>query len=338
MKMVDDYLIKFKIVNESTLDFYRYAANMHHCNWVSWLPEKLPAKAENLFICEYIRGHPFFSFDLQYNVVINELEYAIQFKFGPNNNNNNSSGSGRANKWTTGTLITNSRAKLPVELVTIDRTTHNQLLTFVIRPTGEGKSFVKRLKMEMLKSIENRLRDSSQQHLLQSDDDLSNECNSDPFKSLYWNVKNIGWKSRLRKSHRSIMIRIVNLTRRCMCLALPIQTEETVNDITMLEEGFWVEFPSEQIPPLCGTEFGCKSGGFFNGTRGRCIYKMAGEPGHFIFWWEQAPMGSSRAGGAHSNHLYSVVTHVESLNESTAIFHITHSNCPPIIATQARYV
>lgn len=144
-----------------------------------------------------------------------------------------------------------------------------------------------------------------------------------------WNVRNIDWKRRLRKAHRSLLIRIVNLTSFMFVL------DRRGGDRLSLEEGLWVEvrdshtmwmwgdprpyeafkkifgvqlesyialllalisvyramlgcfffrlvlqFPCEEIPPLCCTEFGCQSDGFLLGTGGSCTYLIANQPGY----------------------------------------------------------
>lgn len=55
-----------------------------------------------------------------------------------------------------------------------------------------------------------------------------------PF-SFVWGVSNFDWQRRLRKAHRSLMLRIVNLTTRTFLL------DKQASNQLVLEEGLWVE-------------------------------------------------------------------------------------------------
>eukprot|EP00916_Digyalum_oweni_P014490 GHVL01023753.1.p1 GENE.GHVL01023753.1~~GHVL01023753.1.p1 ORF type:complete len:549 (+),score=64.34 GHVL01023753.1:382-2028(+) len=151
--------------------------------------------------------------------------------------------------------------------------------------------------------------------------DVSTETKPIPF-GIRRVIRNPGWKVRLRKGHKSLLIRVVNFTRVAM-------TRIVETFPLGLKVGNWIEFPSELIPAFGGcAEFGVRSGDPFGGTQGCLMYDIGGCG--LVVNWKQPGLGSlSVTVDVNGGNRYSAVTHHDEINENTLACHITEPSRPP---------
>ncbi|XP_026190816.1 uncharacterized protein LOC34622213 [Cyclospora cayetanensis] len=309
---------EFHFVNLTSVTFYRHLHILHHGNWRRQPLEAIQPRQEMVCLSEATRSLGTFSGKIQYAVILSGIEYIIcsEFEIPVLGENKHVSAMG---------CNVDSRAQGLPEAKSLFELTYSADLTvfskFVVnvRETPEGSAFIKQCREELHLALES-LRSSSAPIL----PDPAVLPPSLPSHFL-WNVRNIDWKRRLRKAHRSLLIRIVNLT------SFPLVLDRRGGDRVTLEEGLWIEFPSEEIPPLCCSEFGCQSDGFLLGTGGSCTYLVANQQGHLLFVWDQPGMGGCRSLGVHSSRSLRVFRHSENLNEGTLVFHVIDPTNPPLI-------
>eukprot|EP00923_Selenidium_pygospionis_P033931 GHVN01059387.1.p1 GENE.GHVN01059387.1~~GHVN01059387.1.p1 ORF type:complete len:572 (+),score=44.55 GHVN01059387.1:338-2053(+) len=146
-------------------------------------------------------------------------------------------------------------------------------------------------------------------------------------KDFIWNVRNVDWMTRLRKAHISLRIRIVNLTLYTMKLSV----KRGRKPLLPLEDGVWVEFPNEVIPPHCCTEFGVQSEALFVGTAGCVNYELSGQDMTITFAWNQRGVWSFRSWNEQTVERFAISIHTERLNEGSVIFHVLDPNVLPKI-------
>lgn len=152
--------------------------------------------------------------------------------------------------------------------------------------------------------------------------------------SFIINVKNYDWKKRLRKSHKSLYILIINFTRQ----TLNLSDQKGIKSM-MLSEGNWVEFPNEKIPSLRCAEFGCNSDGMFSSISGFCKYNFMNESCDLHVYWDINNVNSKIKCSIKNSTKYTVVKNVELFNECTAIFHILeYYFYPPIKILECRAI
>ncbi|OEH79073.1 hypothetical protein cyc_05936 [Cyclospora cayetanensis] len=307
---------EFHFVNLTSVTFYRHLHILHHGNWRRQPLEAIQPRQEMVCLSEATRSLGTFSGKIQYAVILSGIEYIIcsEFEIPVLGENKHVSAMG---------CNVDSRAQGLPEAKSLFELTYSADLTvfskFVVnvRETPEGSAFIKQCREELHLALES-LRSSSAPIL----PDPAVLPPSLPSHFL-WNVRNIDWKRRLRKAHRSLLIRIVNLT------SFPLVLDRRGGDRVTLEEGLWIEFPSEEIPPLCCSEFGCQSDGFLLGTGGSCTYLVANQQGHLLFVWDQPGMGGCRSLGVHSSRSLRVFRHSENLNEGTLVFHLEEARALP---------
>ncbi|EPR63077.1 hypothetical protein TGPRC2_255880 [Toxoplasma gondii TgCatPRC2] len=311
-------------VNNTSVVWYRHLHSVHHGCWLQPPLESIFPNQTMVCLAECTRSFGSFSGKIQYAVVLNDVEYIVSSEFevpilGDNRH--------------VSVMGCNADPRIkkmpdPMKLFelsyTADTFVYSKFLV-TVKETAEGSVFLQKCREELEQALKEFYQVSPQG--LADPLDLPSRI---PMHFV-WNVKNVDWKKRLRKSHRSMLIRIVNLTTHLLVLDHRREEKER------LEEGVWLEFPSEQIPPLCLTEFGCHSDGFLFGTGGSCTYLIPGRPGQFVFFWDQPGMGGCRSLGVHTGKAFRVFKHTENLNEGTIVFHVIDPSHPPCVQiVQAR--
>lgn len=311
-------------INNTSVVWYRHLHSTHHGCWLQPPRESIFPNQTMVCLAECTRSFGSFSGKIQYAVVLNDVEYIVSSEFevpilGDNRH--------------VSVMGCNSdprKKKMPDPLkifelaYTADTFVYSKFLV-TVKETAEGSVFLQKCREELEQALAGFYQACPQ--------GLADPLDIPPRIPMHfvWNVKNVDWKKRLRKSHRSMLIRIVNLTTHLLVLDRRREEKER------LEEGIWLEFPSEQIPPLCLTEFGCQSDGFLFGTGGSCTYLIPGRPGQFVFFWDQPGMGGCRSLGVHTGKAFRVFKHTENLNEGTIVFHVIDPSHPPCVQiVQAR--
>ncbi|EAA18837.1 hypothetical protein [Plasmodium yoelii yoelii] len=150
--------------------------------------------------------------------------------------------------------------------------------------------------------------------------------------SFIINIKNYDWETRLRKSHKSLYILIINFTRQTLVLPDIKKGKSSV-----LTDGNWVEFPSEKIASLRCSEFGCNNDGMFSSINGYCKYKFMNESCYLNIFWDINNVNSTIKCNIKNTTKYTIIKNVEIYNECTAVFHILeYYYYPPIKLLECR--
>ncbi|KAL8271100.1 hypothetical protein Esti_004954 [Eimeria stiedai] len=306
---------EFHFVNLTSVTFYRHLHILHHGGWKRQPPEAIQPREEMVCLSEATRSLGTFSGKIQYAVVLAGVEYIIcsEFEIPVLGESKHVSVMG-CNVDARAQQLPEAKNLFDLSF-TADSAVFSKFVV-TLREKPEGAAYVANCRRELHLALEQQVEGCSF--------DPTNLPSEIPLHFL-WNVRNVDWRRRLRRAHRSLLIRIVNLTGFLFVL------DKRGADRLPLEEGVWVEFPSEQIPPLCCTEFGCQSDGFLLGTGGSCTYLIANQPGHLLFVWDQPGMGGCRSLGVHSTRVLRVFRHSENLNEGTIVFHVIDPANPPLI-------
>lgn len=339
-----------QIFNETTFTLYRSSQRLKHGKWLTWLPEKIsPETNVTISFCSSHSIHSY-ALSLNYGIIFGKIKYLLQIKssrtsngckitseFNPYEQLEHNKNENPLRDFDYSDSST-SLCKVYNEVVESSKSSSDQapVCKYVVRiqETREGARFISELRGRLKDKIlrkedlygENGVIPKYSSHM---DHGKTNDTSLD----FSWDYRTSDWLDILRRSHRSILIRIVNLTGKHMKLALP--SNDSTNNVLM-GEGIWVEYPNEEIPSLCGTDFGCKCSGFFGEISGKCVYAVLGESGTFEFSWEQSSIGSLYVNAHHTLNSYIIVKHVESLNEAIAIFHIMDQSHPPLRILMAR--
>ncbi|KAL8424954.1 hypothetical protein Efla_007256 [Eimeria flavescens] len=305
---------EFHFVNLTSAVFYRHLHILHHGEWKRQPLEAVQPREEMVCLSEATRSLGSFTGKIQYAVVLAGVEYIIcsEFDIPVLGENKHVSVMG-CNVDAKSQGLPEAKALFELSF-RADFTVYSKFVV-TVRETPEGTAYLKKCRVELHLALE---------QIEGSECDISNPPSDVPLHFL-WNVRNVDWKRRLRRAHRSLLIRIVNLTSFFFVL------DRRGADRLTMEEGLWVEFPSEEIPPLCCSEFGCQSDGFLLGTGGSCTYVIPNQPGHLLFVWDQPGMGGCRSLGVHSTGSLRVFRHSENLNEGTLVFHVLDPANPPLI-------
>lgn len=324
-------LFEIRLYNETSIVLHRHSHSLKHGTWRSWLPERIATGSDVAVSCSFSRTFHGICFSIKYGTILNRVRYLLHIQlerrngeetfsavFVPENEVENALGGRSVSIDGTCPVI----FKVHYELADYDGSDRSMKCFRVrVQETTDGSLYIKGLKecMEQL-LIQKGVVSYHNAKVGGLEAYQVYESLPDDFT---WSASSSVWLPRLRRSNRSILIRIVNFSGKQLKLILDPSS-------TFLEEGHWVEYPSEDIPNLCGTAFGVRSTGFFGGTGGKCVYSIMGESGTLTFSWEQPAMGSLTATGTHSMGKYSIAKHVESLNEGTIMFHIYDINPPQI--------
>ncbi|GBE58562.1 hypothetical protein, conserved [Babesia ovata] len=324
-------VFQFVLCNETSIVVHRHSHSIKHGSWSTWLPERVFAGTEATISCSFSRAFSGVCLTLNYGAILNRERYLLHIKlervggddvlsavFAPEGDGTQSPRSNLDRTDSTCPVI------FKVHHEIIDCGSGGRFCkTFRIRvqETADGSLYIKGLK-ECIEELVQRRDDVSKCQVAEGGIEAFQMYESLP-DDFTWSWSTSSWLDRLRKSNRSVLIRIVNLSGKHMKLLLG-------DGGTTLDDGQWVEYPAEDLPHLCCTEFGVRSTGFFGGTGGRCVYNILGESGALNFSWEQPSIGSMVASGVHSKGKYSIAKHFEPFNEATLTYHI-YDVVPPTI-------
>lgn len=322
-------LFDVRLHNETSIVLHRHSHSVKHGTWRSWLPERIPASSDVGFSCSFTRTFNGVCFCLNYGAVLNRVRYLLQIQLERNGSDESISAvfvpEAQVESAINGRAISIDNTcpvifKVHHERIDCEKTDRSKKSFRVrVQETADGNLYIKGLKecMEQLiagnPSASSRYAPAGGLEAYRIYESLPDD--------FTWSTSTSTWISRLRKSTRSVLIRIVNYTGKQLKLIHG-------HGATFIDEGQWAEYPSEDIPHLCGTEFGIRSTSYFGGTGGQCVYSVLGESGTLTFSWDQPSMGSIHAYGTHSKGEYSIAKHIESMNEATILFHIYGMTSP----------
>eukprot|EP00371_Babesia_bovis_P003435 XP_001612082.1 hypothetical protein [Babesia bovis T2Bo] len=329
-------VIELRLCNETSVVLHRHFHNIRHGSWTTWLPERLLPGGDVTLSCVFTRTFNGLRFLLNYGVILNRVRYILSLRLDRSSSGEVFSGVFVPESQ----LDTGSTANVDTTCPVIFKVHHNQLdnstgnrfcKTFLIRvqETSDGSLYIKGLK-ECLEELLKRHNGGNLAKLPTGGIQAFDQYEALPDDFTWTQGSNL-WLPSLRKTNRSLLIRIVNLCGKHLKLDLSPNG-------TRLDDGHWVEYPSEDLAPNCVTEFGVRSNGFFGGTSGRCIYGIMGESGTLTFSWDQPSIGSMGASGVHSNGTYCISKHVETLNAATLVFHVYNVSPPNIDIWAARAI
>ncbi|AFZ81710.1 hypothetical protein BEWA_011280 [Theileria equi strain WA] len=338
------------IFNETTFTLHRSYQRLKHGKWLTWLPEKI-SPGTNVTI-QFSSNHSIHSYSLylSYGVVLGNVKYILEIKSSKTSNGYkfvsefNPCEKPEYEKndnpltYSDYTTSNNSICKVYKEILEVSKSSpidQTTVCTYIVRiqESKEGAKIINDCRDRLRNIVLKNGNPFDGKEIITNYSQYIGDQPYDSSLDFSWEYRTSDWIDILRKSHRSILIRIVNLTSKHMKLILP-SNDFTNNPLT--GEGIWVEYPNEEIPSLCGTSFGCKCNGFFGEISGKCTYTVLGESGTFEFSWEQSSVGSLHLNAAHSSNSYTIVKHVESLNEAVAMIHIMDLSHPPLKILVAR--
>ncbi|CEL99032.1 unnamed protein product [Vitrella brassicaformis CCMP3155] len=311
--------------NSTSVDFYRHLHTLHHATWTLIPAERIAAKHSMTCSAEGTAPLSALSGKLQYSCVLHGIEYVVGVSFGVPVLGD------RKEKAFLASSPNVKEAGLPPAAVLFilsayadkrDPSRHH----ITIAETREGSEYIKKLRddsVTMARQPAYRINRPGRK------DAVVSHPSDTQRSSFVPNIKNHNWKKQLRRAHRSIMIRIVNLTRNVMRLMYKDGSDLDRRPQMFLEDGVWVEYPRDEICPMGCSEFGARSRGFMQGTQGKVYYTMPGHPGWIIFSWEQPYVGVFKSQGGHSTNKFSVQTHTDRFNECTLLFHVLDPMKPP---------
>ncbi|KAF8821686.1 hypothetical protein IE077_001728 [Cardiosporidium cionae] len=300
------------------VDFYRFKHEIHGGNWLWPLPEVISPGNEIMVVGESQSLIAAVNGMLQYSCVFCNVDFIVQITFIVPLLDNISLNSRMLINTKTGRSFVNfSICQNYFYLKNVSLKSADNFEVF-INGSMEGRMFIQARRMELHDQIR-RLQAKHPGAI------LPYEALQQLSKHFTWNVQNADWQKALRQSYRSVLVRIVNLTQ---------YTIELMNNTSTkagLYEGKWMEFPSEQIPPMCFTEFGSKSVGLMTGTSGTCFYSVLGNSSRIQFSWEHPGLGPLMCSAAHIPSKFSIPSHIEKLNDGFIIFHVIDPTSPPRI-------
>lgn len=336
-----------------------------HGVWSILPPECLKGKSEEICMAKFTKTVGNFYGILQYCVVINGEEYILNVRFDiPLLGDNIASAVLGVNSKNKKKQILSQQNYFVVKH-TFDNTYNSKFLINIIE-TDEGKRFIeyhkKKLKKGFLRVLNIRTMEEKEKDRLKRENDVNNTKNNTNVKMDNWNdnmisskmnnnykyqdmldmlplsfiinVKNYDWKKRLRKSHKSLYILIINFTRQ----TLNLSDQKGIKSM-MLNEGNWVEFPNEKISSLRCAEFGCNSDGMFSSINGFCKYNFVNESCDLHVYWDINNVNSKIKCNIVNSTKYTVIKTVELFNECTAIFHVLeYYYYPPVKILECRAI
>ncbi|GFE53545.1 beta-tubulin cofactor [Babesia ovis] len=324
-------VFELRLCNETSIVLHRHSHIIKHGSWTSWLPERVFPGTEITISCVFNRTFNGLRFMLNYGVVLNRVRYLLHIKLERSGGEEVLSQvfvpEGDLERMSHGrTLSADGTCPVifKVHHDVLDNSAGDRFCKSFrtrVQETSDGSLYIKGLK-DCLEELLKRRGEISNRPFATGGLEAFEAYESLP-DDFTWTMSTNEWLPRLRKSNRSILIRIVNLCGKHLKLDLSATG-------TVLEEGQWVEYPSEDIAPYCVSEFGARGAGFFGGTSGRCSYGILGESGTLTFSWEQPSIGSMGASGVDSNGKFCISKHVETLNAATLVFHVYDISHPSI--------
>ncbi|CAD2096101.1 conserved Plasmodium protein, unknown function [Plasmodium vinckei lentum] len=361
-----------RIINGTSCAFYRYMHSVKHGVWLINPPECINSKGEGKCVARFTKTMGNFYGILQYCVVINNEEYILDSRFDIPLLGDNTASAVLGMNLKNETKQILSHQKYFIVKHSHDNTYNSKFYINILETEEGRKFIEyhkKRLKKGLIRilnirSIEEKekIRKANMENAIRKNENngsnnINNNTNNNndntgvsvEDKLLYStyrneeimeilplsfiiNVKNYDWERRLRKSHKSLYILIINFTRQTLILPDVKKGKSSV-----LTDGNWVEFPSEKIASLRCSEFGCNNDGMFSSINGYCKYKFMNESCYLNIFWDINNVNSNIKCNIKNTTKYTIIKNVEIYNECTAVFHILeYYYYPPIKLLECR--
>eukprot|EP00923_Selenidium_pygospionis_P033932 GHVN01059388.1.p1 GENE.GHVN01059388.1~~GHVN01059388.1.p1 ORF type:complete len:348 (+),score=19.30 GHVN01059388.1:61-1104(+) len=313
------------VVNNSSVTWYRHYHDVSHGQWIDHPVEAIEPGKTMTCSCERSSQVKSLSGKVQYCMVLSSVEYIISLQF-------RTTSLFGSPKFTSVMDRNRKDDSLPIpsSLFSIREKVEDQpsiKYGVEIFDTDKGHDFLESRREALVAAFAANAEMFNAKAVLPFSCTQILSLHGIIPKDFIWNVRNVDWMTRLRKAHISLRIRIVNLTLYTMKLSV----KRGRKPLLPLEDGVWVEFPNEVIPPHCCTEFGVQSEALFVGTAGCVNYELSGQDMTITFAWNQRGVWSFRSWNEQTVERFAISIHTERLNEGSVIFHVLDPNVLPKI-------